>query len=244
MQSDHFWYRGRYKFIFYSATKILKKQKANSKILEIGGGTGSWLQYILQNEKNESQKKYYLSDPLLQKNIIRKLKNTDRIQTIKVNLNQRLRKKWNVIFLLDVIEHIENDIKACRNIANALLPDGYLILTAPALKFFWSKNDQFGGHFRRYSKEDLRALAKKSGMKLVECRYFMFFLSPFFWMARRQLSFASSKKKVQDLIYTQNFKLPKTINKILKIVFCLETPIGHFIQFPWGTSIYGVFRKL
>lgn len=44
--------------------------------------------------------------------------------------------KWDVAFLLDVIEHCPDDLSIVRQAAKALKPGGMLIVTAPALDFF------------------------------------------------------------------------------------------------------------
>ena len=39
-------------------------------------------------------------------------------------------------------------------------------------------------------------------------------------------------------------KVPSPIlNKMLSLVFCAESPLGHMIPFPWGTSVLGIFEK-
>ena len=63
-----------------------------------------------------------------------------------------LNEKFDIICLLDVLEHIE-DHKTTLNILKKMMSrDGIMILTVPAYKWLWSKHDELNHHFRRYTK--------------------------------------------------------------------------------------------
>jgi len=124
-------------------------------------------------------------------------------------------------------------------------PGGLLFVTVPALQFFWSRNDDVTGHRRRYSRQDLRSLAQTSGFSLLFSRYFMFFLSPIYFLQRffGPKYRGMTRKEIEEKI-AQVYKSPsRPVNTILGAVFALETPLGHWIPFPWGTSVMGVFQK-
>jgi 2-polyprenyl-3-methyl-5-hydroxy-6-metoxy-1,4-benzoquinol methylase len=80
--------------------------------------------------------------------------------------------------LLDVIEHLPDDLQALRQARDALKPGGYLFITTPAFPQLWSYNDDMAHHLRRYRGSDFVRLARESGLTLCDSRYFMFFLSP------------------------------------------------------------------
>jgi 2-polyprenyl-3-methyl-5-hydroxy-6-metoxy-1,4-benzoquinol methylase len=71
--------------------------------------------------------------------------------------------RWDVAFLLDVLEHIPEHAEVLNQIARALKPGGLLFVTTPALPFFWSYNDEMAHHVRRYTKNDFARLAGSSG---------------------------------------------------------------------------------
>ncbi len=62
--------------------------------------------------------------------------------------------KWDIVFLLDVLEHIPEHQEALKQIRKCMRPGGLLFITTPALKFFWTYNDDVVHHQRRYSKKD------------------------------------------------------------------------------------------
>jgi hypothetical protein len=109
---------------------------------------------------------------------------------------------------------------------------------------FWSKNDEYAGHYRRYSKKDFLQISSGLPLVLIDCLYFMFYLSPLLWLARKLLFFRIiSKRNLKKRIKKQYLKNMSWINKVCKIIFHLETPIGHVLSFPWGTSVLAVYKK-
>lgn len=78
------------------------------------------------------------------------------------------------IGLFDVLEHIEDDAAALRRLREMLAPGGRLYLTVPAHRWLWSSVDPESGHFRRYTRAQIRRLI--SG-----CGYDVSFASYYFW---------------------------------------------------------------
>lgn len=167
----------------------------------------------------------------------------------KVNLYQidlmatHWKERWDVIFLLDVIEHCPDDVSILKQAYESLRPGGLLFVTTPALMYFWSYNDEHSNHLRRYTKSDFKALAANSGFKLLDARYFMFFLSPLYWLSRKTKPAKMSEEELKKAIETEHRTPSPLLNSILTQTFCAESLIGHRIGFPWGTSILGVFQK-
>jgi SAM-dependent methyltransferase len=169
------------------------------------------------------------------------LKNTDAYQVDLMSLEWQ--ERWDIAFLLDVIEHCPDDGKIVSEAAKALKPKGKLFITTPALDFFWSHNDEYARHLRRYNKKRFQKLADESGLVLKDVRYFMFFLSPLLWLSRKTTSKRRGKEAILKAIEDEH-KVPSPIlNKLLSLVFYAESPLGHMIPFPWGTSILGIFEK-
>ncbi len=79
-------------------------------------------------------------------------------------------------FLLDVLEHIENDIEFLGLIRQKLVPGGKILITVPALQVLWSSEDDEAGHYRRYTVEQLKEKAAKAGFRICYISYFFSFL--------------------------------------------------------------------
>ena len=83
-------------------------------------------------------------------------------------------KTFDVVLLMDVLEHIENAAEALRYAAGHCKPGGYLFVTLPALMALWSRHDEFLGHHHRYNLADFRELAAKAGSLRVEKLFYYF----------------------------------------------------------------------
>jgi SAM-dependent methyltransferase len=167
-------------------------------------------------------------------------------QRYQIDLMQlHMHEQWEVAFLLDVIEHLPDDLNALRQAREALKPGGYLFVTTPAFPQFWSYNDDIAQHLRRYRRRDLVRLAQQSGLALCDTRYFMFYLSPLYLLSRMKLGLATmTPAQKKELMLKQHHQPPAPVNGVLSAIFLAESPLGHYLRFPWGTSILGIFRKI
>src|SRR5262249_28825411 len=77
--------------------------------------------------------------------------------------------QYEGILLLDVLEHLPDDLGVLRRIAGSLAPAGpagFLLLTVPAFPLLWSRWDEVERHRRRYTRRHLRALAESAGLRV------------------------------------------------------------------------------
>lgn len=246
MQAKHFWYRGRHRFLLHAFRQIWNTQFSKPvSACDLGGGCGGWIRYLQANAPDLFRELALTDSSLAALGRAERVLGTGvrRYQTDLLNLQWENR--WDVAYLLDVLEHIPDDAEAMRQIHRALKPGGLLLAATPALKFFWSYNDDLFHHQRRYSRADFSQLASTTGFELCDARYFMFLLSPLLYVARRNRPDIGrmSKEEIQ-LLLAQTHRVPaKPVNTLLTAVFSAETPLGHWLRFPWGTSILGIFRK-
>ncbi len=73
------------------------------------------------------------------------------------------RGRYDVVLALDVLEHLEDDDGALRNLGGLVRPGGLAIVTVPARPDLWSEFDAIQGHKRRYTKRSLAELIDRSG---------------------------------------------------------------------------------
>jgi len=74
--------------------------------------------------------------------------------------------KYDVIFLLDVVEHIQDDITFLCAALKHLRPGGVVIVNVPASMLLFSQYDRVTGHVRRYTRKTLANLFHQSGVEL------------------------------------------------------------------------------
>ena len=70
---------------------------------------------------------------------------------------------FDAVLAMDVIEHIDDDVAAARQLFSLLRPGGLLILSVPALPQLFSEFDRIQGHRRRYTEEALRETLHRAG---------------------------------------------------------------------------------
>ena len=74
--------------------------------------------------------------------------------------------------LFDVLEHIDDDAGALRQLHAAIKPEGMLYLTVPAFNCLWSSEDVHAGHFRRYTIKGCSDLLTAQGFEVAFATYF------------------------------------------------------------------------
>ncbi|HMD51218.1 MAG TPA: class I SAM-dependent methyltransferase, partial [Solirubrobacteraceae bacterium] len=79
---------------------------------------------------------------------------------------------------LDVIEHLEDDFGALRELRRTVTPGGALLVTVPAYQWLWSGHDVINHHYRRYTRRSLQRVAERAGWRQVRTTYFNSLLLP------------------------------------------------------------------
>jgi SAM-dependent methyltransferase len=243
MQDQHFWYKGRHRFLLAALDRFRPVSRPAAAI-DLGGGCGGWVRYLAARRPGWAEPLALADSSQVALKAAARVLPADvlRFQIDLMNLGWR--DKWDVAFLLDVLEHLPDDAAALRQAAGALRPGGHLFVTTPALPAFWSYNDELASHLRRYTRADFARLAADTGLELCDARYFMFFLSPLYWLARRRPGITRMSDEERQELFRRSHRVPAApVNQALSLVFSAETPVGHWARFPWGTSVLGVFRK-
>jgi len=75
----------------------------------------------------------------------------------------KVKGEFDLILLLQVMEHIEDDRLALCALKKLLPRGGYVLLSVPAHKNQWGYLDLVGGHYRRYERDGLKGLLTSAG---------------------------------------------------------------------------------
>lgn len=86
----------------------------------------------------------------------------------------------DILIMLNVLEHIEDDISALKNAFELLKPGGILIIEVPAGPKLYDDYDEFLQHFRRYSASNLKAKLNMIGFEIKRKSHLGFILFPAF----------------------------------------------------------------
>ena len=141
---------------------------------------------------------------------------------------------------LDVIEHLDEDVLALRELRRVVSPGGALLVTVPAYQWLWSGHDEINHHCRRYTRRTLQHAAESAGWETVRTTYFNSLLLPVAIALRivDRLSPARATESSLDLWIP-----PEPLNWLLERPLQLEASvIARGGRIPAGLSLLTLFR--
>lgn len=147
--------------------------------------------------------------------------------------------EFDLITLLDVIEHVDDDRALIARLASHLAPGGRLIITAPALPCLTSGEDFVSEHKRRYAKKSLLAAVRGGGLRPLRATYFnTVLLPPIFLYLKIRAALDPDSLRRSNL-----GALPAWANALLAAVFGLEAHWLKIAGLPIGMSLLCVAEK-
>lgn len=242
-EQTYWWYAGRRKIILEQLEVILEKigptGQWRPRILDYGCGTGlnlvSFQKFgdVFGMEPSESAMQFCCE---------RGLK-----QVVQVDPEAGLDggnpfgKPFNIVTILDVLEHIPDDAGALKKISRLLKPGGIVLVTVPAFEFLWSGEDYVSNHLRRYRKSGLARVFRAAGLEVEKLSYFNTFLFPaqvavVLWdrIFRPRRMYQTNLRKVSDFV---NSLLISILSREAKVLRKMNFPIG------WSLLCWGSVAK-
>lgn len=230
LENDNWWYAARRDLLQLILKNYLSKKAEYA--LDVGCGTGNNFKTI----KLFSRKVYGID---ISESAIKyaKIKKYDKL--ILGNIaSTKIDAKFDLIVCLDILEHIEDDVRFIKELYSYLRKGGVIIFSVPAHNYLWNMNDVHSRHFRRYEKKELLSKLKAVNFSRIELLYWNFFLIlPYFIFSRYEKLFKRVKRT--DVL----FKIPKILNKVLKNYLKIENLISLNKKLPNGISIIGICKK-
>jgi 2-polyprenyl-3-methyl-5-hydroxy-6-metoxy-1,4-benzoquinol methylase len=87
-------------------------------------------------------------------------------------------RKYSLILMLDVLEHLDNPVGALRRVSELLEVNGKFVATVPAFMALWTNHDVINHHRTRYTKATLHEIAAQTDLRILEERYFYHWTCP------------------------------------------------------------------
>lgn len=237
----------------YARCKLIKdiiknhiKVPIEGSILDIGSGD---IFFLTEFSKKYSNAKLIAVDTAYSDKLITFLTEKHKDQKIfffkSINEIKNIYKPISLIFLLDVIEHIENDTDFLKQLSTQtyVQTNTLFFITVPAYQSLFCNHDKWLGHYRRYSQKQLKKHIEQSGLSYITGGYFFTsLLLPRFLQKKIQ-----NLKKDETINGIGDWKGGKLISAIYKFLLLSDYYFSKFlrlfrIRMP-GLSTYAICKK-
>ena len=137
--------------------------------------------------------------------------------------------RFDLALLLDVVEHVDDDIGFLKDLVEKRLSKGgRALITVPAFNSFFSSHDVFLGHRRRYNLDELTALARKAGLT-VKCSGYLFssLLLPKALSTLAEKAFGASHEKASGI---GNWRGGRALTAFLKAALDIDNAFSLILN--------------
>jgi len=221
---DHWWFVGRRK-ILTALIERFRPKAGPLRILEVGCGTGSNIAMLQQFGTVDAVEPDDRARAFAAKRTGIAIKGG---YLPEVPLEDSY---YDLIVLLDVLEHIPDDRAALIALRPKLRPGGRLLLAVPAMPGLWSGHDIAHHHQRRYTAETLEAVVRAAGFRKVHRAAFNTLLLPAIVGVRWLNRLLGREGGDEDRIP------PRLVNRMLGLLFGAERYAAVRGLFPAGVSL-------
>jgi SAM-dependent methyltransferase len=168
------------------------------RVLEIGAGIGNFTKLLLDRELVVATDNYPPCIEYLNQHLGDRLKAPPALLDASGDIGSGLSEyEFDTIVCLNVLEHIEDDLRALEQMYELLMPRGRLVLLVPAFQFLYGSVDKALGHYRRYTRRDLLPTMQRAGF-FIERSFYMnaIGMAGWFWNNRIINRSEESRKQI------------------------------------------------
>lgn len=235
LEDWHWWFTGRHRILMGVLDRHLPPGGAEGRrLLDFGCGTGTMLRSLVRYGEAVGVDADAEAIRFCRR---RGLKDVQHLESDELPFDDDA---FDVVTAFDVLEHIDDDARALREIRRVLRPGGTLLLSVPAYRFLWGPQDEIAHHKRRYTAGQVSRRAAAAGFAQRRVSYFNTFLSPVIAGVRLVRPYRPGS---QDLKSDFTMTSPGLLNALLTRVFASETHLVERFDLPFGISILGLFTN-
>ena len=232
VEAEHWWFVSRRKII----TKFIEglELKDDARVLDAGCGNGDNLEMLAKHGELFAVERDELAFARAQARLFGKVYKGE----LPDGFPEEVSKDNDLIVLLDVLEHIDDDHKSLSVLKDCAKDKAKIVITVPAYQFLWTQHDEIHHHKRRYTIKSLKKVVEANGWKIQYISYFNTFLFPLALIDRliKKLLFSSREEKLV---------IPnKHINVVFEKIFGFESNFIGKYSFPFGLSIILVAENI
>ena len=203
---------------------------ANPNILDLGCGDGLFFDRLTEFGGTIEGLE---SDPSL---VSRETADRYKIHVGPLDRTFAPNKRYTLILMLDVLEHLPNPEESLKQAVELLEPGGRLVLTVPAFRCLWTNHDDMNHHYTRFTKRSLDSVAKSANLRIDRCQYFFHWLVPLKLIVRLKERWIQSQPKPPNIP-------SRIVNRSMLALSLLEQRLFGNLSFPIGTSLLAVGQR-
>ncbi len=147
---------------------------------------------------------------------------------------------FDVVTLIDVLEHIDDDVAAARAVHDIMRPGGLLVASVPAVPLLWGEHDISVHHKRRYMAGTLRPVLERAGLIIERMTYHTSLLFPAVFAQRM---WSRLHKGIKEHAEYPVKVPPAIINRPFYSIMNLERRLMRHFDMPIGSSVVAICRR-
>ena len=229
LENRHWWFIARRQIISNVLSRCSNNQSLN--IFDAGCGNGDNLAMLSGFGKVTAMEKNPVA---LERARARKVCNVVAGE-LPDDIPSQLSDKHELVVLLDVLEHIDDDARSLTTLHSLLADEGQILITVPAYPFLWSRHDELHHHKRRYTRQQLQQVLEQNGFDIRFISYFNTFLFPLA-LVDRVIKKVTANDDVMALP-------PRWLNQSLLWIFSKEAGLVGRVYLPFGLSLMALAAK-
>jgi len=225
LYEHHWWWRARERIILAHLER-LKPPGGFGPILDVGSGDGLFFEKLAALGDPEGVEE----DPSL---VTAAGRARGPIHVGPFDESFRPGRRYALILLLDVLEHVRDDRACLRRALDLLAPRGVIVITVPAFRILWTAHDDVNRHVTRYTKATLGRLAADAGLRIDRAEYLF-----------QSAALLKLGVRAKEAVWRAGPALPpvpgRIVNAALRTAAVAEHALFHRVRVPFGSSLLAI----
>lgn len=233
-EQSHFWFHGRERLVVWA---LQQHFPSAATLIDVGCGRGSLLAGIRRRVPGLQLAGAELLDDGLKFARQRLASDIGLYQLDATALP--FEGEFDVVTSCDVLEHIDDDRAVLRQLYQAVVPGGGIIITVPQHRWLWSAVDTYSHHRRRYERHELVSAIEQAGFVVERVTSFVTSLLPLLLVLRLR------RQRLDDHFDpTAELKIGALPNAVLGKMLGVDiATIRMGASLPVGSSLLAVARR-
>ncbi|MEW6236097.1 MAG: class I SAM-dependent methyltransferase [Candidatus Omnitrophota bacterium] len=237
-ENNNWWFVSRRKILSALLRKFLPPENSRREILDAGCGTGINLS-LLKEFGNVTGVDY--SEEAIR---FCRQRQEENARQARLEALPFADASFDLVTALDVLEHIEEDEAALREIARVCKPQGYVLITVPVFPSLWGEHDEINHHVRRYETRRILTMLEGNRFEVEHQSYMNCWLLPaailWRWWGRLRRWFVKTQNRIAR---ADNMHHHPILNRLLTLIYLSEKPFILSFGLPIGLSLIVLARK-